>query len=115
MPTLHITVVYSPRPREVHELTLQLPSGSTVVQAVRASGVFDQFPEIDLRDHAAFGIGIWGRKTTASHVLRDSDRIEIYRALKVDPKVARRERFQKQGSRGAGLFAKRRAGAKPGY
>ena len=115
MTSLHITVVYSPRSRQVHELTLHVPEGTTVVQAVRASGVLDQFPEIHLQDSAAFGIGLWGRKTTAHHVLRDQDRIEIYRALTVDPKVARRERFQKQGSRGAGLFAKRRAGAKPGY
>jgi putative ubiquitin-RnfH superfamily antitoxin RatB of RatAB toxin-antitoxin module len=48
-------------------------------------------------------------------VLRDLDRIEICRALAVDPKVARRERFQKQGSSRAGLFSKRRVGAKPGY
>jgi putative ubiquitin-RnfH superfamily antitoxin RatB of RatAB toxin-antitoxin module len=41
--------------------------------------------------------------------------LEFYRALRVDPKVARRERFNKQGSRGAGLFSKRRPGAKPGY
>ena len=40
---------------------------------------------------------------------------EFYRALVVDPKVARRERFQKQGARSAGLFARRRAGAKQGY
>jgi putative ubiquitin-RnfH superfamily antitoxin RatB of RatAB toxin-antitoxin module len=40
--------------------------------------------------------------------VRDGDRIEIYRPLKVDPKVARRERFRKQGSRSAGLFARKR-------
>jgi putative ubiquitin-RnfH superfamily antitoxin RatB of RatAB toxin-antitoxin module len=48
-------------------------------------------------------------------VLRDLDRIEIYRPLTVDPKVARRERFEKQGTSRAGLFSKRRPGAKPGY
>jgi hypothetical protein len=37
------------------------------------------------------------------------------RPLKVDPKEARRQRFVKQGTRGAGLFANRRPGAKPGY
>jgi putative ubiquitin-RnfH superfamily antitoxin RatB of RatAB toxin-antitoxin module len=47
--------------------------------------------------------------------LRDQDRIEVYRPLLVDPKVARRERFVKQGARGAGLFAKKRQGAKAGY
>jgi uncharacterized protein len=39
----------------------------------------------------------------------------VYRPLLVDPKVARRERFRTQGARAAGLFAKKRPGAKPGY
>jgi putative ubiquitin-RnfH superfamily antitoxin RatB of RatAB toxin-antitoxin module len=41
--------------------------------------------------------------------------VEIYRPLRVDPKVARRERFVKQGARTAGLFVKKRPGAKAGY
>jgi sulfur carrier protein len=59
--------------------------------------------------------GVWGRKQPPDHVLRQGDRVELYRALKVDPKVARRERFSKQGARTTGLFSKRRAGAKSGY
>ena len=59
--------------------------------------------------------GIWGRAAMPTQVLEDGDRVELYRALRVDPKVARRERFKGQGSRGAGLFAKRRAGGKAGY
>ena len=112
---LTIHVLYSPRPREVDERQLQLPLGTTVQQAIAASGLLQAHPEIDLAHTQAFGVGIWGRKTTPNHVLRDGDRLEIYRALLVDPKVARRERFQKQGVGRAGLFAKRRPGAKPGY
>jgi hypothetical protein len=41
--------------------------------------------------------------------------VELYRPLLVDPKVARRERFRRQGARNTGLFAQRRPGAKPGY
>jgi len=41
--------------------------------------------------------------------------VEIWRPLRVDPKLARRERFGRQGARSAGLFAKRRPGSKPGY
>ena len=41
--------------------------------------------------------------------------VKAYRGLRVDPMVARHERFKKQGARSAGLFAKRRPGAKPGY
>ncbi|MNL58374.1 hypothetical protein D3C87_1820040 [compost metagenome] len=47
--------------------------------------------------------------------LKDGDRIELCRPLTVDPKVARRERFQRQGARGTGLFANKRKGGKDGY
>ena len=58
---------------------------------------------------------VWGKPVEPTHFLKDGDRLEVLRPLRVDPKVARRERFQKQGAKTAGLFAKRRAGAKPGY
>ena len=51
-------------------------------------------------------LALWGRKAAAQEArLRDGDRVEVLRPLQVDPKVARRERFRKQGSRAAGLFA----------
>ena len=112
---IRVSLLYSPRPRQVAEYALTMPNGSTVLQAITSSGVLQAHPEIDLSNPQAFGVGIWGRKTTPNHVLRDGDRLEIYRALLVDPKVARRERFQKQGVGRAGLFAKLRPGAKPGY
>lgn len=102
---IQVVVVTSPGPREVHEVTLQLPAGTTVAQALEASGV----------PGPAGSIGVWRRKAELSQVLRDRDRVEVYRPLLVDPKVARRERFARQGARSAGLFAKRRAGAKSGY
>lgn len=110
-----ITLMYAPAPRVVHERVLQLPAHTTVLQAIQTSGLLSEYPEIDLSQPEAFTVCIWGRKTTPGHVLRDLDRIEICRPLTVDPKVARRERFQKQGTTRAGLFSKRRAGAKPGY
>jgi len=112
---IHITVMYSPAPRVVHERVLPLSVGTTVMQALQQSGLLTECPDIDLSQPEAFMVFIWGKKTDPDHVLRDLDRIEICRALTVDPKVARRERFQKQGSSRAGLFSKRRAGAKPGY
>ena len=60
-------------------------------------------------------IGIWGKPSTMNHKLKENDRIEIYRPLRVDPKVARRERFIRQGAKSAGLFATKRVGAKAGY
>lgn len=107
---LHVSVLYSPAPREVLEWKLELPEGATVRDAVLASGWRQAAPEGGVPD-----VGLWGRQCTAQQPLRDGDRVEIYRGLKVDPKVARRERFRKQGARAAGLFAQRRPGAKPGY
>lgn len=107
-----VTVVYSPRPREVREWLLELPPGAIVGQALRASGLAAEFPLLDL-DTAA--IGVWGRPARMNQPLRDRDRVEVCRPLQVDPKVARRERFRSQGSRTAGLFSKKRPGAKSGY
>lgn len=110
--TIEITVAYSPGPRLVDQTTLTLPVGASVELALDCSGLLARFPE--LKRHAP-AIGIWGRKVALDHVLRDQDRLEVFRPLRVDPKVARRERFARQGSRSAGLFAQRRAGAKAGY
>jgi len=112
---IEITLVYAPKAREVIERHLRVAQGCTVAQALQLSGLLQNCAEIDLSNEAAFTVGIWSRKTTPNQVLRDQDRIEIYRALTVDPKVARRERFQSQGTHRAGLFSKRRPGAKPGY
>lgn len=122
-PEIAVTVVYSPAPRQVVEQRLTLPSGSTLAQALQALRALKGLPalqglqavlnEVDLAQQP---VGIWGRKAALNQALRNQDRIEIYRPLKVDPKVARRERFVKQGAkRKAGLFAQRRVGAKPGY
>lgn len=109
---MHIIVMYSPAPREVLQWALELPAGATVREAVQASGLPEVFPAFEAE---APPPGIWGRKTSWDQPLRDRDRVEIYRELKVDPKLARRERFRKQGARGTGLFARQRPGGKPGY
>lgn len=104
-----VTLAYSPAPREVVEKELVLPAHSKVQDALKFANLADFTSD----DH--YTLGIWGKKTTLNHVLQDLDRLELYRPLKVDPKVARRERFQKQGARTTGLFAKTRAGGKAGY
>ena len=109
---LRVTIVHSPAPREVREWALHLPGGATVVQALRAYGIA---AELSTPDLTAAVVGIWGCKANLDDPLREGDRIEVYRPLRVDPKVARRERFRTQGTRSAGLFAKKRPGAKPGY
>lgn len=107
-----VVVCYSPAPRQVLEWPVQLPEGATVRDAVLASGWREACGAQDVVD---LDVGVWGRRCTLAQAVRDGDRVEIYRPLLVDPKVARRERFRKQGARAAGLFAKRRPGAKPGY
>jgi putative ubiquitin-RnfH superfamily antitoxin RatB of RatAB toxin-antitoxin module len=110
--TVNVTVLFSPHPRIVFEWTLALPQGATVLQALESSGLKAEFPDADLRRAA---VGVWGRRVRLDQPVRERDRVEIYRELKVDPKLARRERFRKQGARAAGLFARKRKGAKPGY
>lgn len=105
-----VTVLYSPAPREVLEWTVDLPAGATVRDAVLASSWRAAAPDVDVPE-----VGVWGRRCGPQQSVREGDRVEIYRDLLVDPKVARRERFRKQGARAAGLFAARRPGAKPGY
>jgi uncharacterized protein len=107
-----VIVMFSPAPRQVLEWVVGLPEGACVRDAVRASGWPRESPGEDV---SALDVGIWGKRCTLDQAVRDGDRVEIYRALRVDPKVARRERVRKQGAMGAGLFANRRPGAKPGY
>ncbi|MCL1961180.1 MAG: RnfH family protein [Desulfovibrionaceae bacterium] len=112
MNTISVTVAYAPAARQVCEISLSLPAGSTVRAAIEASGLRARHPGIDL---ASGHVGVWGRKAPLDQPLRERDRVEIWRPLRVDPKLARRERFGKQGARAAGLFAKQRPGGKPGY
>lgn len=109
---ISVEIVFSPQPRLVRRVNMQLQAGVTVAAAVRESRILDG---LSVQEVDGLTLGIWGRKTTPGHTLRDRDRIEIYRALRVDPKVARRERFARQGARTSGLFLKRRVGAKDGY
>lgn len=107
-----VIVAWSPAARQVVEWPVDLPEGACVRDALLASGWREASPGAAV---AQADVGVWGRRCTVDEAVRDGDRIEIYRGLLVDPKIARRERFQKQGARAAGLFAKRRPGAKPGY
>lgn len=111
-PRLSVTVVYAPAARELRECVLEMDAGCTAGLAVQRSGLLQDVPHTVVD---ALMLGVWGRKVSGNHILQQGDRVELYRPLLVDPKVARRERFAKQGAKSAGLFAKRRAGAKAGY
>ncbi len=109
---LHIAVVFSDAARKVQSTTLAMQAGATVAQAVRQSRLLSKLDDAQIDK---LTLGIRGRKVAYDHVVCDGDRIEVCRPLKVDPKVARRQRFARQGAKSAGLFASRRSGAKAGY
>lgn len=109
---MQVCVVFSPQPRVVKECSLELPLGATLREAIAQSRMLEG---MDAALVAELECGVWGRKQPLDHALRDKDRVEIYRPLRVDPKEARRQRFAGQGSKVAGLFAKKRQGAKAGY
>jgi len=92
MSTVPITVevVYA-LPSQQPLLRAQLTEGATVEDAIRASGVLDAFPEIDLAKNK---VGIFSKLVKLDETVRDRDRVEIYRPLIADPKEVRRKRAE---------------------
>jgi uncharacterized protein len=82
---IEVEVAFSPRAGEVQRATLVLPAGATLAQALERTGW--TLPQ-------GLRIGVWGRQRESGDGLRDRDRVEVYRALSVDPKEARRKRYR---------------------
>ena len=80
-------------PEEQVILSIKVPTIFNVQQAIEKSGIQKKFPSIDLSKNK---VGIFGKKTTLNHLLKDRDRIEIYRPLILDPKEMRRKRAAKK-------------------
>jgi putative ubiquitin-RnfH superfamily antitoxin RatB of RatAB toxin-antitoxin module len=76
-------------PKKQVIIPVKMQEGMTAEQAIRQSGVIEQFPEIDLNSNK---IGLFGKLTALDTVLRHMDRVEIYRPLIADPKEVRRQR-----------------------
>ncbi|GAB4217782.1 MAG: hypothetical protein Fur007_20950 [Rhodoferax sp.] len=110
--TAQVTIVWADAPRSVRVCSLDVALPASVGQAIAVSGLL---AGVDAVQVDALAVSVWGRKCALDQALRSGDRIELTRALRVDPKVARRERFGRQGPGTAGLFKKRRKDAKPGY
>lgn len=97
---LAVDVACAVAPRVVDVVALRLPHGSTVADALTASGLVQRHG-LDADALAAAGaVGVWGRARPLQTPLRDRDRVDICRPLRVDPKEARRLRHQRQ--RGGG-------------
>jgi len=76
-----------PLPAEIETVMVELPEGASVADALHASTL--DCPELA-------GYAVYGERVTPAHVLRDGDRLELLRALLIDPKQARRQRAQMQ-------------------
>ncbi len=86
--TITVEVAYA-KPDEQLILKLEVAAGTTLQQAIDKSGILDRFPEID---PAGLKLGVFGKLKKPDQVLRDGDRVEIYRPLIADPKQVRKER-----------------------
>lgn len=85
---MNIEVVYAlPNTQTVHRIELE--SGATVADALRAVSGIPPFVDLELEEHA---VGVFGEPVDLNRPLLDGDRVEIYRKLAVDPKEARRLR-----------------------
>lgn len=85
---INVEVCY-PLPAKQELVRLRLPVGSLLRQALEASGLLEKYPEIDLNKNK---FGIWNKLSKTDAVLRDFDRVEIYRPLIADPKEVRKQR-----------------------
>jgi putative ubiquitin-RnfH superfamily antitoxin RatB of RatAB toxin-antitoxin module len=90
---IEVVVAFSPAPRCVERAQVSLPSGATVRDALEASGMLPRHPDMGSSGQK---VGVWGKLKPLETVLRDRDRVEVYRPLHVDPKEARRQRYRSQ-------------------
>lgn len=116
--SIGVAVVACVGPRETREWVVRLAAPATLRDALVACGdpaLLAMLGDDGMSATDGLATGIWGRSAALDAALTDLDRVEVYRPLKVDPKVARRERFARQGARTTGLFARQRPGGKAGY
>ena len=92
--TIRVEVVYADASRQTLR-SVELAAGATVDDAIRAAQILDFAPT----DFTPARVGIFGRIVARSAVLREGDRVELYRPLKIDPKEARRRRVTRQRTR----------------
>ncbi|OPZ11656.1 MAG: Persistence and stress-resistance antitoxin PasI [Alphaproteobacteria bacterium ADurb.BinA280] len=88
---LQVEVVYA-LPDRVWRVPLVLASGSTVGDAVAASGLLDRLEDLA---NKPLDCGVFSQACSLNRVLQDGDRVEIYRPLLCDPKEVRRERAKR--------------------
>ena len=87
---IKVEVLYA-LPHEQTLLSVEIAQGTTLADAIKISGMLEKYSEIDL---ASNKVGIFGKLSKQDVVLRDKDRVEIYRPLLADPKEVRRTRAE---------------------
>lgn len=87
----NVEIVYCPPAGPCDRVQLALPEGARVEDAVAASGLCQRHG----LEPQSVEAGIWGRKQALHTLLREQDRVELYRPLRVDPKEARRLRYKR--------------------
>ncbi|MBB1073192.1 RnfH family protein [Rhodoferax sp. 4810] len=83
---MQTTIIYAQSKRQM-SLTVTIPEGATIQEAIEKSGILNQCPEINLDENK---VGIFGKITPLTTALVEGDRVEIYRPLTVDPKTVLR-------------------------
>ncbi|MFG1174465.1 RnfH family protein [Erwiniaceae bacterium CAU 1747] len=91
MPDIAVEVVYA-LPEKQYFYSVKVPEGSTVEEAILASGLLDLRSDIDLKKNK---VGIYSRPVKLQDEVQSGDRIEIYRPLIADPKELRRQRAER--------------------
>jgi len=89
---IHVEVVYCPRPGVTDLVALALAPPVRVVDALAACGLLERHGLAA----ETVKVGVWSRLAALDTPLRERDRVEVYRALQVDPKEARRQRYRRQ-------------------
>ena len=93
---IKVEIIYA-LPDTATSLSIEVAEGTTAEQAVLQSGIAEKCPEIDLTN---LTLGVRNRTVKSHQVLKEGDRIEIYRPLIADPKAARRQRAEKAKEEG---------------
>lgn len=94
MNQINIEIAYA-LPDHYYLKSLQVEEGTMVQTAILQSGILQQFTDIDLRENK---VGIFSRPTKLTDILKEGDRVEIYRPLLADPKEIRRKRAAEQAA-----------------
>jgi putative ubiquitin-RnfH superfamily antitoxin RatB of RatAB toxin-antitoxin module len=94
---VRVSVAHSPRAGVAFETDVELAVPATALDALRASGVLERWPELA---GDAMSVGVWGRVVSPQTVVGDGDRVELYRPLTRDPQEARRLRAAKKARSG---------------